>query len=107
MDVTGAIWRKSSYSSGNGGNCVEVATAWRKSSYSSANGGDCIEVATGWHKSSYSSANGGACVEVARDIPSVVAVRDSKDPEGPKLAVTSTAWREFTGLLKDGRFDLT
>jgi hypothetical protein len=25
MDLTHAIWRKSSYSSGNGGNCVEVA----------------------------------------------------------------------------------
>jgi hypothetical protein len=25
MDLTGAIWRKSSYSGGNGGNCVEVA----------------------------------------------------------------------------------
>lgn len=25
MDVTSAMWRKSSYSGGNGGNCVEVA----------------------------------------------------------------------------------
>jgi hypothetical protein len=25
MDLTGATWRKSSYSSGNGGACVEVA----------------------------------------------------------------------------------
>lgn len=25
-DVTGAMWRKSSYSSANGGNCVEVAS---------------------------------------------------------------------------------
>ncbi|MER7169705.1 DUF397 domain-containing protein [Micromonospora sp. NPDC000207] len=25
MDLTGARWRKSSYSGGNGGNCVEVA----------------------------------------------------------------------------------
>jgi hypothetical protein len=25
-DVTRAMWRKSSYSSGNGGNCVEVST---------------------------------------------------------------------------------
>ena len=39
MDLTGAVWRKSSYSSGNGGDCVEVAVVWRKSSYSSANGG--------------------------------------------------------------------
>jgi Domain of unknown function (DUF397) len=25
MDLTGAAWRKSSYSSGNGGTCVEIA----------------------------------------------------------------------------------
>lgn len=25
MDLSGAVWHKSSYSSGNGGNCVEVA----------------------------------------------------------------------------------
>lgn len=25
MDLTGATWRKSSRSSGNGGNCVEIA----------------------------------------------------------------------------------
>jgi hypothetical protein len=25
MDLTGAVWRKASYSSGNGGACVEVA----------------------------------------------------------------------------------
>ncbi|HUY44272.1 MAG TPA: DUF397 domain-containing protein [Streptosporangiaceae bacterium] len=31
-----------------------------------------------------SSSNGGACVEVAL-IGQAVAVRDSKDPEGPKL----------------------
>lgn len=27
MDLTGASWRKSTYSSGNGGACVEVAVA--------------------------------------------------------------------------------
>ena len=29
MDVTSAPWRKSSYSGGNGGECVEVAAAGR------------------------------------------------------------------------------
>jgi len=32
MDLTGAGWRKSSYSSANGGDCVEVAVVGRKSS---------------------------------------------------------------------------
>jgi hypothetical protein len=38
-----------------------------------------------WRKSSYSGDNGGACVEVGT-AGSAVAVRDSKDPEGPRLA---------------------
>jgi hypothetical protein len=33
-----------------------------------------------WRKSSY---NGGNCVEVASNLLSIVAVRDSKNPEGP------------------------
>ena|ERR1017187_1082473 len=35
-----------------------------------------------WRKSTYSGDNGGGCVEVARNLPGVVAVRDSKDPQG-------------------------
>jgi hypothetical protein len=104
MDLTGAVWRKSSYSSANGGNCVEVAVVWRKSSYSSGNGGACVEVAAAWRKSSHSSGNGGDCVEVARDLPGIVAVRDSKDPDGPRLAITPAAWRAFTRSVRDGKF---
>jgi hypothetical protein len=29
MDMSGAVWRKSTYSGANGGNCVEVAAAAR------------------------------------------------------------------------------
>ena len=36
-----------------------------------------------WRKSSYSGSNGGGCVEVADNLPGLVAVRDSKDPNGP------------------------
>ncbi|QKW32823.1 DUF397 domain-containing protein [Actinomadura sp. NAK00032] len=49
---------------------------------------------TKWRRSSYSGSNGGNCVELA-DVAgaSVVAVRDSKDPNGPVLLLTRTALR--------------
>jgi hypothetical protein len=53
-----------------------------------------------WHKSTLSSSNGGNCVEVARNLPGVVAVRDSKDPDGPALAFTPAEWEAFTARLK-------
>ncbi len=67
---------------------------WHKSSYSASNGG-CVEV--GWSTRSY-SANGSACVEVAPASAGVL-VRDSKDPEGPTLAVPTAAWRVFLGTV--------
>ena len=47
-----------------------------------------------WHKSSYSSQDGN-CVEVARNLPGLVAVRDSKQPDGAKLVVSQQTWRVF------------
>jgi len=58
-----------------------------------------------WRKASYSGSNGGGCVEAAPVFTDAVAVRDSKDPDGPKLAFTPADWREFTRQIKDGRFD--
>jgi Domain of unknown function (DUF397) len=78
---------------------------WRKSSYSTSSGGNCVEVGV-WRKASYSSSNGGNCVEVTRTPAAAVAVRDSKDPGGPKLAFSAADWREFTGRIKDGRTGL-
>ena len=54
-----------------------------------------------WRKASYSGDNGGACVEVARNLPGVVAVRDSKDPAGPVLAFGLDEWAAFTAAIKD------
>ena len=48
-----------------------------------------------FRKSSYSGTNGGGCVEVATNLPGQVFVRDSKDPQGPVLTVTSAQWRAF------------
>ncbi|MFG2086999.1 MULTISPECIES: DUF397 domain-containing protein [unclassified Spirillospora] len=59
-----------------------------------------------WRKSSRSAHEGGECVEVA-SLPSMVGVRDSKDPEGPKLAFSPAAWDAFTGGIKSGAHDLT
>jgi hypothetical protein len=72
---------------------------WRKSSYSSSNGGACIEVGV-WRKSSYSTSNGGNCVETAM-IGTTVAVRDTKDAgHGPVLHFPPQAWATFATTLK-------
>jgi hypothetical protein len=52
-----------------------------------------------WRKSSYSSQSGN-CVEVATNMPGTVAVRDSKDPEGPGLLIPAAEWRAFVRGLK-------
>ncbi|MGP9019366.1 DUF397 domain-containing protein [Streptomyces sp. BR1] len=91
-------WFKSSHSSDEGGNCLEVAFTWRKSSYSGSEGGNCLEVGYDWHKSSHSGSDGGACVEVCAH-PAAVHVRDSKNPDGPSLTVAPATWSSFvTGV---------
>ncbi|MCP9951561.1 DUF397 domain-containing protein [Actinomadura madurae] len=77
MDLTDAKWRRSSYSGSNGGNCVELAgLTWHKSSHSASNGGDCVELA-----------------DATGTVADAVAVRDSKDPDGPVLLLTRAALR--------------
>ncbi|MFF4499454.1 DUF397 domain-containing protein [Streptomyces sp. NPDC001401] len=79
---------------------------WRKSSYSNGDGGHCLEVAEDfpgaalWRKSIYSSDFEDACVEVAHNIPGLVPVRDSKAPQGPALILTAAAWAPFVSSLK-------
>ncbi|MFD0887968.1 DUF397 domain-containing protein [Streptosporangium algeriense] len=58
-----------------------------------------------WRKASLSSDNGGDCVEMAVAGP-LFALRDSKDPDGPKLLFTRTAWRAFLGEVRLGAFDV-
>ena len=53
-----------------------------------------------WVKSTRSGGNGGQCVEVARNLPGIVAVRDSKDPNGPALVVAPEAFAAFTRVAK-------
>ncbi|MBE1588493.1 DUF397 domain-containing protein [Nonomuraea angiospora] len=59
-----------------------------------------------WRKSTYSSGNGGQCVEVAMNLPGMIAVRDSKDPAGPKLLFTRDEWKAFIGGVMNGEFDI-
>ncbi|MFI8342493.1 DUF397 domain-containing protein [Streptomyces sp. NPDC085639] len=74
VDLMGVQWRKSSYSGTNGGECVECAplgsAAWRTASYSGTTGGD-----------------------------GKVAVRDSKNPDGPAFTVAPEAFTAFVRSL--------
>ncbi|MFC9969990.1 DUF397 domain-containing protein [Spirillospora sp. NPDC127200] len=53
-----------------------------------------------WRKASRSTANGGNCVEVA-SVPGTVAIRDSKDPSGPRLLIDRTTFGRFANSLKN------
>ncbi|MEU2308941.1 DUF397 domain-containing protein [Streptomyces misionensis] len=78
MSTEGLPWIKSSYSSGEGGECVELSYTWRKSSYSGAEGGECVEVA---------------------EHPSVIHIRDSKRPTA-HLTVTPATWAAFLSVAR-------
>ncbi|MCZ0204125.1 DUF397 domain-containing protein [Streptomyces sp. UMAF16] len=68
--------------------------AWFKSSYSSGEGGDCVELAYNWRKSSYSDGEGGQCLEVAAH-PTAIHIRDSKQPLAAHLTVSPETWTAF------------
>jgi Domain of unknown function (DUF397) len=56
-----------------------------------------------WRKAQ-SSVGNGACVELA-PVDGMVAIRDSKDPDGPILRYTAAEWYAFLGGVKRGEFD--
>lgn len=82
-----------------------VFSAWRKSSHSGSEGQMCVEVAAIWRKSSYSGSAGQECVEAAVVTGQGVAVRDSKDADGPMLSLAPSAWASLLAGVKDGSFD--
>ncbi|MEX5709935.1 DUF397 domain-containing protein [Parafrankia sp. FMc6] len=57
-----------------------------------------------WRKSSHSATQTN-CVEISR-VPDGVAVRDSKDPDGPVLLFTPGEWAAFLAGVRDGEFEL-
>ena len=67
---------------------------WFKSTYSSPQGDDCVEVALEWRKSTYSSPQADSCVEVAAT-PATIHVRDSKDTTRTPLGLHPSAWAAF------------
>ncbi|TYB46448.1 DUF397 domain-containing protein [Actinomadura chibensis] len=53
-----------------------------------------------WRKSSHSSNNGGNCIELAR-LGATLAIRDSKNPDGPKLLLSPENLRHLVQTLKN------
>ena len=78
---------------------IMTSTPWRKSSYSTNEGDNCVEVAT-WRKASYSGTNGGACVEAGVADRGRVLVRDTANRDGAVLDLPADAWDRFTASLK-------
>ena len=58
-----------------------------------------------WRKSSYSGNGGTNCAEVATTA-TLVLLRDSKNPEGAKLAFDTASWKAFTARVKASLADL-
>jgi hypothetical protein len=54
-----------------------------------------------YRKSSYSDEKA-ECVEIATNIPTSVAIRDSKAPSGPHIQVCAAAWTRFQVAVADG-----
>jgi hypothetical protein len=59
-----------------------------------------------WQKSSFCN-GASACVEVAPLADGNVALRDSKEQDGPVLVFTPAEWAAFTAGVRQGEFDLT
>ncbi|MFX0576335.1 DUF397 domain-containing protein [Nocardia nepalensis] len=58
-----------------------------------------------WRKSSFSGPSGGNCVEVAEASDGLIAVRNSRDPEGGMLFYTRPEIDAFVRGAKAGEFD--
>ncbi|GIH74426.1 DUF397 domain-containing protein [Planobispora longispora] len=68
-----------------------------------------------WHRAAPSD-DRGSCVEVAvvddlreghkAGLGSLYVLRDSKDPDGPKLFFTQAEWDAFVGGVRLGEFDV-
>jgi hypothetical protein len=57
-------------------------------------------MSTKWTKSSHSNAS---CLQISAH-PDGVAIRDSKDPDGPTLVFTQDEWDTFIDRVQTGEF---
>jgi len=78
MNLSDVEWKKSTYTGDDGGNCVEVAEV---------NG----TINAPEHKTGHAK---------------LIAVRDSKNPDGPVLYFTQAEWDAFVAGVKDNEFDI-
>jgi hypothetical protein len=59
-----------------------------------------------WRKSSHSQGQGqGECVEVA-GVAQTALIRDSKNPDGPRLVLSRGHLHDLLSKVKAGRFDV-
>ncbi|MFE0130558.1 DUF397 domain-containing protein [Streptomyces sp. NPDC059037] len=87
---------------------ASVLPSWRKSTYSGGSSGECLEVTTpatyaSWRKSTHSGGESSACLEVndaAYEAHAHIPVRDSKNPHGPAVVFTVPAWTAFLAGVK-------
>jgi hypothetical protein len=59
-----------------------------------------------WRKSTFSSQNGG-CVEIAANLPGVIAIRDSKRPDGGAHVISGAVFAAFLADARAGRYDIS
>jgi hypothetical protein len=77
---------------------IMISAPWRKSSYSTNEGDNCVEVAT-WRMATYSGSNGN-CVEAGVAARGRVLVRDTTDRDRTVLDLSADAWDRFTASLR-------
>ncbi|MGK5550017.1 DUF397 domain-containing protein [Actinomadura kijaniata] len=53
-----------------------------------------------WRKASASGENGGDCIELA-SAANTIAIRDSKDPDGPRLVVERDGFHRAAAAIKN------
>lgn len=78
----------------------ESSLDWRKARCGASN--TCVEVAR-WRIASRCGANTG-CVEVGAGSTAVL-VRDSTDPDGPRLALSRAAFGGLLASIREGRHE--